>query len=558
MSLKKILTLNVLAAGLVACGGGDINISPSTTSNTTGGDTSGGGSASSVCAAYTLDGTTYRGTLSGNNCNYDSTFVDADNPLMVDVIFSDLPSNGVHVFDGSLIVGENYSTDAELSAAGITEGGDGPTVSIGAGATLAFASSDDLMVINRGSQIVANGTAAAPITITSQTDAVFGVVGPEDVQQWGGLVINGFGVTNKCSYSGTRGTDLALTGECHILSEGKVGGGESNYGGNNDADSSGTLRYVVVKHTGAEVAPGNELNGIAMNAVGSGTTVENIQVYSVYDDGIEFFGGSVNVTNYVGLYVNDDSLDIDEGYNGTIQNALIIQSESNGNRCVESDGVGSYDDVSATPGAIDDLIARGLNSAATILNMTCIFSANETGTHDPGQGLRIREAHIPVIRDSIVTSAYTGDELLGDDDFNYCIRIDNEGGPAATAGDLEVTNSIFACQDLVDGDLGPGDTLAWLDTGAFDNATYQSAEAGENPSPAAAPTFVILGDDSAAPTAAGFYSVLSAGQLIPGETVPTSSTADTYIGAVISSDDWTAGWTYGLHAGNRAQALYFE
>jgi len=490
MSFKKVISLNVLAAALVACGGGDIVISPSVTSNTTGsGDT--GGSASSVCAAYTLNGTTYRGTLSGNNCVYDSAFVDVDNPLMVDVIFADLPNNGVHVFDGSLIVGENHTTDAELAAAGISEGGDGPTVSIGAGATLAFASTDDLMVINRGAQLVANGTAALPITITSQTDAVFGVVGPEDVQQWGGLVINGFGVTNKCSYTGTRGLDLALAGECHVVSEGKVGGGESNYGGNNDADSSGTLRYVVVKHTGAEVAPGNELNGIAMNAVGSGTTVENIEVYSVYDDGIEFFGGAVNVTNYVALYVNDDSLDIDEGYRGTIQNALIIQSETDGNRCVESDGVGSYDTVAATPGQIDDLITRGLNSQATILNMTCILSANETGTHDPGQGLRIREAHIPIIRDSIITSAYTGDELLGDDDYNYCVRIDNEGGPAATAGDLEITNSIFACQDLVDGDLGPGDTLAWLDTFAFDNATYQSAEGSENPSPAAAPTFVM-------------------------------------------------------------------
>jgi len=185
MSFKKVISLNVLAAALVACGGGDIVISPSVTSNTTGsGDI--GGSASSVCAAYTLNGTTYRGTLSGNNCVYDSAFVDVDNPLMVDVIFADLPNNGVHVFDGSLIVGENHTTDAELAAAGISEGGDGPTVSIGAGATLAFASTDDLMVINRGAQLVANGTAALPITITSQTDAVFGVVGPEDVQQWGG------------------------------------------------------------------------------------------------------------------------------------------------------------------------------------------------------------------------------------------------------------------------------------------------------------------------------------------------------------------------------------
>ena len=74
---------------------------------------------------------------------------------------------------------------------------------------------------------------------------------------------------------------------------------------------------MVVKHTGAQVANGDELNGISLVA-GSNTIVENLQVYSTYDDGIEMFGGSVNFTNFVGVYVRDDSIDIDEGYNGTI------------------------------------------------------------------------------------------------------------------------------------------------------------------------------------------------------------------------------------------------
>lgn len=550
MSFKKILTLNVLTAALVACGGGDINIAPSVTSNNTGTTGSGSSSANSICAAYTLNGTTFQGTLSGSNCIYDSTFVDVDNPLAVDLIIGDLPNNGVHVFNGSLIVGQNYTTDAELTAAGITEGGDGPKLTLGSGVTLAFASSDDLMIINRGSQIIANGTAAAPITITSQTDAVFGAVGPEDVQQWGGLIINGFGVTNKCAYTGTRGVDLALTGECHVVAEGKAGAGQSNYGGNNDADNSGVLRYVVVKHTGAEVAPDNELNGISLDAVGSGTTIENIEVYSVYDDGIEFFGGAVDVTNYVALYVKDDSLDIDEGYRGTITNSLIIQSRTDGNRCIESDGIGSYSSVSATPGAVADLITRGLNTEATIINITCIFSANEGGTHEDGQGFRIREGHIPVIRNAIVTSAYSGDDKLGDDDLNYCVRIDDEGGPAFTAGDLEITNSIFACQDLIDGDLGGGtSTLAELNNG-HDNSTYQTAEAGEDPTATSNPALVILD---------GFYSLLPAATTINAGTGPTPAAGtESYIGAVIATDDWTADWTYGLHAANRGQALWFE
>ena len=99
---------------------------------------------------------------------------------------------------------------------------------------------------------------------------------------------------------------------------------------------------MVVKHTGAQVANGDELNGISFGGVESNTIVENLQVYSTYDDGIEMFGGSVNFTNFVGVYVRDDSIDIDEGYNGTISNALVIQSATDGNHCIESDGLEDF------------------------------------------------------------------------------------------------------------------------------------------------------------------------------------------------------------------------
>ena len=93
---------------------------------------------------------------------------------------------------------------------------------------------------------------------------------------WGGIVINGNGITNNCN-DAERAAD-----QCHVVSEGQP----SHYGGDDNADNSGVLRYVIVKHTGFEVARDDELNGITFNAVGSGTTVENIQVYSTYDDGL--------------------------------------------------------------------------------------------------------------------------------------------------------------------------------------------------------------------------------------------------------------------------------
>lgn len=548
MSYNKLLATGIFAATLVGCGG-DVNIAPSnetsigdtTTNITNQGDTSNEVS----CASYTLSGTVSQGSFDGTNCIYSKGFVDIDNPLTFDLAIPNI-GTGVHVFEGSLVVGKNYKDDAGLTAAGISEGGDGPVLTIAAGATLAFRSSDDFMVINRGSQIRANGTADSPITFTSQTDAVFNTVGAEDVGEWGGLVINGFGLTNKCSYTGTY-PDVTTT-DCHAISEGKADVGESNYGGDNDADNSGVLKYVVVKHTGAEVAPGNELNGIAFNAVGSGTLVENLEVYSVYDDGIEFFGGAVDVTNYVALYVRDDSIDVDEGYRGTITNALVIQSATDGNRCVESDGIGKYSElVQAT---IDDFIARGLNSQAKIKNLTCIVSANSetTGTHDAGQGLRIREAHFPTIENAIVTTAYGAEEVTGDADYNYCVRIENEGLQAAQDGDLVISSSIIACQDLTKGNSLPNATTTadWL--AASGNALYQSAEAGDDPTAVSNTDLVILD---------GFYSVPTADMTIGASTVPTP-VGSSIIGAVAADNDWTKGWTYGLHEGSRAQPLWFE
>lgn len=548
MLFKKLLVSSAVAAVLTGCGGGgDINIAPS--NQTTVGETvtnivnEGATNTEVSCASYTLAGTVSQGSFDGTNCVYSKGFVDIDNPLTFDLAIPNI-GDGVHIFEGSLVVGENFSADADLAVAGISEGGDGAVLTIAAGATLAFRSADDFMVVNRGSQMRANGTATDPIVLTSQTDAVFGTVGAEDVGEWGGLVINGFGVTNKCSYTGTY-PDVTTT-DCHVASEGKADSGESHYGGSNNEDNSGVLKYLIVKHTGAEVAPGNELNGIAFNAVGSGTLVENLEIYSVYDDGIEFFGGAVDITNYVAVYVRDDSIDIDEGYRGTITNALVVQSATDGNRCIESDGIGSYS--SKDQATIDDFIARGLNSQATIKNLTCIISANQSGTHEQGQGLRIREAHFPTIQNAIVTSSYSGDELLGDAAHNWCFRLDNEGQQAAQDGDLVIASSIIACQDLTNGNSLPNGTATadWLTSNG--NLLVQTAEAGTDPSVASNADLVILD---------GFYSVPTAGMVVGTGTIPTP-VGSTIIGAVSADNDWTAGWTYGLHEGNRAQPLWFE
>ncbi len=558
MKIVNFAGVFTLFAALVACdSGGDIKVdarNQSSVDNSVGdnsnnivnegsGDNTGG---ANPCASYTEEGETLRGTFSAPHCVYGPEFVSLANPYTgsEELVFNALANNGVHIFDDSLVVGQNYSDDAGLAEAGITQGGDGSSIRLNAGVTFAFRSNDDYMVINRGSQIFAMGTVDAPVTITSDSDAVDGTVGPEDVQQWGGMIINGFGITNKCAYTGTVMDDNLATSDCHVDAEGRDGAGMTQYGGANNADNSGVLRYFVLKHAGAQVAPGNELNGITFNAVGSGTEVNYLQVYATYDDGIEFFGGAVDVSHFVGLYSRDDTIDIDEAYSGTIDYALVIQSEGDGDHCVESDGIGSYEGLSGD--VIDDFVARGLNSRATIRNLTCIVSSNEVGTHStPGNGWRIREAFFPIIENSILTTAHMATSA----EDNYCVRIESdESLQAAVDGDLVIAESVIACHDLTTGGPLPNGvtTLEFLQAS---NDVMQTAAEGESPE-ADGGNLAILD---------GFYSLPLTDMIVNGAPVTVSPTEGrTFIGAVTADDDWTAGWTYGLHEGNRAQPLWFS
>lgn len=557
MIRKYAFIASTSLAVLAGCGGsGDIEINPSTVDNSVANSnntttTTAPQQTVNPCASYvTSGGQTRQGTYGEDgNCVYSPAFADSGNNITVDIDFAALPNGGAHIFEGSLFIGEAYSSTAEMNAAGIREGGDGPTMTVEDGATLAWQSNDKFMVINRGSQLVAIGTADAPITFTSVSD-VNGTVGPEDDQQWGGMVINGFGVSNKCTYTGTRGVDLELVGECDVASEGSAGADENYYGGVNDEDSSGRLDYVIVKHTGATVGNGDELNGITFGAVGSGTTVTNLQVYSVFDDGIEMFGGAVNVTNYAAIYVNDDSIDLDEGWKGTVRNALVIQSATDGNHCVEADGIGSYSSKSVEFRA--DMVARGLNTQANLINLTCIVSPNgaDTATHDPGAGLRLREGITANVTDLLVVSSF----LEGSSDNNYCFR----------PQDAETTvtvNGVFACVEKFAGD---GEAVA-----AENDVQFADLTGATDPTAAADTGLVLLEIGSAASETAPVFSVAYDNMVVDGAAPTAGLLTETVngaevpvngrLGAITTADvNPFAGWTYGIFDGNRAQPLYFE
>ena len=551
-SLRKALLVTAFSILLSACGG-DIVIAPETTDASTDNSQNNSNNTTAAvsavrCASYTnTGGQKIEGSVEGSNCVYGPSFVDAGNNLTVDLTIPALDDGGAHIFEGSLFVGENHDSDAELAAAGIAEGGDGPKLTIEPGATLAWRDNTKFVIINRGSQLFAVGTADKPITFTSVSD-IEGTVGPEDVQQWGGMVINGFGVTNKCDYTGSVGGTLT-TSDCHVASEGAEGLDESHYGGANNDDSSGRLEYVRVKHTGAEVANGDELNGITFGAVGRNTIVKNLQVYSTYDDGIEMFGGAVSFENYVALYVRDDSIDIDEGYRGTINNALVIQQETDGNRCIEADGIGSYSNK--TEEFINDMFARGLNSRPTINNLTCIVSPS-TGTHDPGAGWRLREGLWPTISNALVVSSF-GASTEGSD--NWCIRVDDTVASEGFAkGNASISSTVFACETKSSKSIAGMSVHEWLtanggnvfvDVAGVVNAT-PNADTGVQLLEGTPPIYSISADTSVP-------------SVDPMAVCGGGRTACDFVGAVNQgSEDWTQGWTYGIHDGSRGQPLWFE
>jgi hypothetical protein len=528
---KQLLALVSIGLALGACESGDINLAPTNVGTGGGG---GGGGGANPCASYSVSGTTRQGSFDGTNCTYDATFVSETNPLTVSVRIPRI--SGVHIFTDSLFVGQDVQAPAVPPAAGT-----GPTLIIDAGNKLAFSAADRYVLINRGSRIQAVGTATEPIIFTGFTDAVTGTAGPFDVQLWGGIVINGNGRTNNCDDA------QRASGQCHVLAEGRP----SHYGGNDNTENSGTLKYVVVKHSGFDLSgTGDELNGVTFNAVGSGTIVENLQVYSGYDDGVEFFGGAVNVTNLIALYVRDDSIDFSDGFVGRVRNALVIHAPQNGNNCVEGDNIGTARIPNANPGSASTAPV----TLPTISHMTCITSNWDTGTHGQSRGVIVRFGARAIITDSIVEAGRGTAENPGFPS-NTCWEIDNTSTPdsinAAQAGETTINRTVINCQTPTAADtINGGTQTAWImNTGttpsAFNtnNAVITTTSAEDPMVTVLQPgTFFSFDDD----TVNGRVTLRGAAGAAIELAVP-----DNYIGAVQSTDNWTANWAYGFEVGNR-------
>ncbi len=249
-----------------------------------------------------VEPTTYRGAFAPaptvpwteNWVNYDpqNTFYAAPTVNVSGVITANTTwtSNNVYLLIGQVYVDSLVTLTIE------------PGTVIRGDATFIISS----LIIERGATIIANGTPCKPIVFTSSRAAGSRVRG-----DWGGLTILGRGLTNQ-------GTEVPIEG---------IGASEprARFGGTNNADNSGSLKYIRIEYAGFAISPGVELNSLTFGGVGSGTTVDYVQTSFGNDDAFEWFGGAVNCKHLVAYRTLDDDFDTDFGFSGTIQFGIGIK-----------------------------------------------------------------------------------------------------------------------------------------------------------------------------------------------------------------------------------------
>ncbi|UOY04799.1 hypothetical protein L0P88_12610 [Muricauda sp. SCSIO 64092] len=252
----------------------------------------------------------------------------ADADTADDAVYSSSPTNAsLFAWATDAIVGSalpaNITGDITLDSAveytisGAVLVNSGATLTIPAGTQIVSESGTaNYLAVLQGGQINIQGTMANPVEMRS-----------DDGGDWGGLLVCGNATT-------TAGENVTA----------EVGG--LVYGGSNDTESSGSIEYLILRNTGAQINADSQFNGLSLYAVGSGTMIDNVAVIEGADDGIEFFGGTVNVTNFYAENIEDDAIDWTEGWNGTLDVAYVVNTIENFSTAVEADGVNNNPTIS--------------------------------------------------------------------------------------------------------------------------------------------------------------------------------------------------------------------
>jgi len=389
------------------------------------------------------------------------------------------------------------------------------------------------LIICRGAKIYAEGTADAPIIFTASVDDLSDQtdLAPTDVGLWGGLIILGKSPLNFLSNDGKSGS---IGGEANVegIPETELRG---RYGGSDPADNSGIIKYVSIRHGGSNIGADNEINGLSLGAVGSGTTIDYLEVFANQDDGIEFFGSTVGVKHAVITYCGDDSFDYDQSFRGKGQ-FWFTQKSSIGDKAGEHDG-GPSSNETGTPYAIP-----------TIYNATYIGSGM-TNTETGKAGINMRDNAGGHYANSIFANFY-----------GVAVEIEDleTGGDSRTMmdnGDLTFEDNVFY-------NIGSKTGAAVADVKdafkiKFEKWTPDSTEEADAKEDLVAK--IATWGNTIEDPALGSYDLASGIDPVPTVDVegtlaatPTDSFFDkvSYKGAFKAGENWMKGWTaldsYGL------------
>jgi hypothetical protein len=484
--LRLFLVASAGALALAACSGGADNVaSPGEGAfpPSSGGGTGGGGTtpqpgqpAADCPTGFANVGTVANGTLRA--CQLPQKII---GNLLVP-----LRAGTIYAISGRVDVGDDRGADPNNPIAGAQQG----ILTIEAGVRLYGSGGLDYLNVQRGSQIFAEGTATNPIVFTSRSN-VDGNSGADLIGQWGGIVIAGRAPIASCP-AGTTPPNV----NCVATFE----GGVSLYGGNSPTDNSGRLRYVQVRYPGFEIQPNRELNGITLLGVGSATTMDHIQVHNSSDDGIEFFGGTVNVKHVVITGADDDSLDTDEGWRGGVQYLIVRQRANGGDRAFEQSSAG---------------VQASLNSQPKFANFT-VIGTTRTGAGDlqvlnTGTGGRFVNG--------VFTTANTA---------AACIDVDDTSTVAAAPRWDSVVLACGALPFRNDSGVDAAQAQTLFNVGANNATNHTSTLSG-----------FVNGSNETGRVATDPKAIYSFFDTV------------TYIGAVRDANDtWWSGWTCGLAAGS--------
>lgn len=375
------------------------------------------------------------------------------------------------------------------------------------------------IVVNRGGKIEAVGTADKPIVFTSNQPA-----GARSSGDWGGIILLGKAPNNQGTNQGIEGIPTDASGK-------------ASYGGTDAADNSGTLKYVRIEYAGVPLSPDNEINGLTFGSVGSGTTIDYVQVTRSGDDSFEWFGGTVNCKHLIAIAGLDDDFDTDFGYAGKVQFALsqryLTIADVSGSNGFESDNDGS--------GSVKLPLTSAVFSNVTILGPMSSASLS---------GINANYQHAALIRrnssQSIFNSILSGfPEGVSIDDSKVAVAKATSAN--YLAGNLVLQNNLIYGSNFKLNEV-KGDNKVAFETMLRSDNTFDATKFADA---IIVDPFKYSGDLIAASTnkvGKPVFTLKAGSAAETGAAFTHAKVADTFFEKVayrgaIGATDWTATWT---------------